>query len=167
MRRAPPVVVPPSVTAVLGSANRVRALATLANAYRPLTAYRVAKIARVPRTKVYNELRRLGRAGVVQERRGRGRRSTWVLLDLDLARYLRVRVRIAWSEDLARVAARRAAGEGALLAAAPADWFEPRDFPPDPIVAHRIRARDAAEVRRPEGKGEFVDRSDRVSRKFR
>lgn len=166
MRPAPPLRVAPSVAAVLGSANRARTLATLAGAYRSLTAYRVARLAGIPRTKVYNELRRLSNVGVVRERRERGGRSTWILLDLDLGLYLRKRIRIGWSEDLAAVAARRAAREKALLAAAPTDWYDPRDFPLDPNVARRIRARDATEVRRPAGKGEFVGRTRRVSRKL-
>jgi DNA-binding transcriptional ArsR family regulator len=164
MMACPPLAVDPRVAALLGSTNRVRTLAPLANAYGPMTAYRVAQLAGIPRTKVYAELRRLRGAGVVEARRNRSGRSTWVLLDHDMALYLRKKIRIAWSGDLAAAAVRRAGRERDVLARSGTSWFDPSKYTPNPVVA----ARYAREIERPEGKGEFVGMpSGRVSRKRR
>ncbi|MFY9717946.1 MAG: helix-turn-helix domain-containing protein [Thermoplasmata archaeon] len=160
----PPLAVDPRLAALLGSANRVRTLAPLANAYRPMTAYRVARLAGIPRTKVYRELRRLLTVGVVGERRSRKGTSTWTLLDADMALYLRKKIRVAWSRDLAASATPRAEKERRLAAALRSEsWFNPAKYRPNPSVA----ARYAAEIERPEGKGEFAGRAARVSRKRR
>jgi DNA-binding transcriptional ArsR family regulator len=164
MMSRPPLPVPPQVAALLGSVNRVRTLAPLANAYRPMTAYRVAQLAGVPRTKVYEELRRLLEAGVVEERRSRRGSSTWTLLDADMALYLRKKIRIAWSGDLAASAPRRAADERrAAVRLLSNSWFDPSKYTPNPVVATRY----AQEIERPEGKGEFAGWPGRVSRKRR
>lgn len=92
--------VDPGVAALLGSRTRVRVLAPLANAFNPLSAYRIAQLAQLPRTKVYLELRRLARAGEVEESPTPRGTSVWSLKDPDLARLLRRRVRVGWSEDL-------------------------------------------------------------------
>jgi DNA-binding transcriptional ArsR family regulator len=157
-----PLPVEPGVAALLGSANRVRTLAPLANAYRPMTAYRVAQLAGIPRTKVYEELRRLRDAGVLQERRTRRGTSTWSLLDADMGLYLRKKIRIAWSADLAKAASSRAARERTLLTGR-RRWFDPSKYVANPAVA----ARYAREIERPEGKGEFAAFPNRVSRKRR
>jgi DNA-binding transcriptional ArsR family regulator len=85
----------PKIVALLGSDTRTRVLAVLANAYLPMTAYRVAKTGetRIPNT--YRELARLKKAGLVGQS-GKG----WILLDADVKTLLRKRVRIHWSEDL-------------------------------------------------------------------
>jgi hypothetical protein len=129
-----------------------------------MTAYRVAQLAGIPRTKVYEELRRLLKAGVVGERRNRRGSSTWTLLDADMALYLRKKIRIAWSGDLAASAFRRAANERRTAAGLRTNsWFDPSKYTPNPVVA----ARYAKEIERPEGKGEFAGMPARVSRKRR
>jgi hypothetical protein len=151
MMARPPLAVDRQVVALLGSTNRVRTLVPLANAYWPMTAYRIAQLAGIPRTKVYDELRRLQVAGAVEERKSRKGRSTWVLLDRDMALYLRKKIRISWSADLAAAAVRRAAKERDTLVRIRTSWFDPSKYTPNPVVA----ARYAQEIERPEGKGEF------------
>lgn len=161
MGRAP-IEVNPSIAALFGSINRVRTLAPLANAYGPMTAYRVAVLAGIPRSKVYDELRNLLATGVVEERRNRKGSSTWVLLDRDMALYLRKKFRIAWSEDLSATVARRAEKERQLVANSLSEsWFDPSKYSSNPAVA----ARYAREIERPRGKGEFAVMPRRVSRK--
>jgi len=90
----------PALTGLTGSATRARTLVPLASAGSPLTAYRIAALAGVPRTKVYRELRRLGESGLV-ERVGMGRnRSGWTLVDPDLRRFVSRRAQILWSGDI-------------------------------------------------------------------
>jgi DNA-binding transcriptional ArsR family regulator len=162
MKSRPPLPVAPQVAALLGSTNRVRTLAPLANAYRPMTAYRVAQLAGIPRTKVYEELRRLLKAGVVRERRNRRGSSTWTLLDADMALYLRKKIRISWSGDLASSAPRRLAKERRTAVGLLSNsWLDPSKYTPNPVVA----ARYAQEIERPEGKGDFAGMTSRVSRK--
>jgi DNA-binding transcriptional ArsR family regulator len=91
--------VDPGLVALFGSQTRVRTLAPLACSPSPLTAYRVAWMTGVQRTKVYSELRRLAAAGVVAERKSGGNRSTWELVDPEVRSLLRRRARISWSED--------------------------------------------------------------------
>lgn len=82
------------IVALFGSETRVLTLAPLASADRPLTAYRIASISGLQRIKVYAELRRLSRVGIVRERRdGRGS-SVWEIVDPDLRRILIRRVRL-------------------------------------------------------------------------
>jgi hypothetical protein len=150
MRERPPLEVDPMLAAFIGSANRVRTLAPIANAASPLTAYRIGWLARVPRTKVYAELRRLSVSGLVRERRNGSGPSTWTLTDRDVAALLRKRVRIVWSGDLSK-SSRERAKRGREISAQPSSWFDPSKYRRNPIVAARI----AEEVVRPEGKGDF------------
>jgi hypothetical protein len=93
----------PGLTALFGSRARLLTLAVLANADEPLTGYRVAKIAGVPRQKVYPELRR-GVATGLLERSGDGFR----LSDSDIRAILRKRVRIRWDAEWDRARVSRA-----------------------------------------------------------
>jgi hypothetical protein len=102
--------VDPLLVAVFGSETRVRTLAVLANAYGPMTAYRVGKVGGVPMPKVYREIDRLARRKLVA-RTGDG----WVLLDPDVRALLRKRVRIHWAGDWLAERARRLPEERALL----------------------------------------------------
>ncbi len=87
--------VDPGLVALCGSERRLRVLAVLANASRPLTGYRVSLIGGVPVSKVYDELRKLEKGGLI----GRRGSSGWVLLDPDLGSLLRKRIRIVWWKD--------------------------------------------------------------------
>lgn len=84
----------PALESLFGSRTRLLTMAVLANADEPLTGYRVAKIANLPREKVYPEIRRGIEAGLI-ERREVGFR----LCDLDVRTLLRKRVRIRWDEE--------------------------------------------------------------------
>ena len=127
----------PKLVALFGSETRVRALAVLAGAHRPMTAYRVGKTGSVPLPKAYREIHRLEKAGLVG-RRGSG----WVLLDDDVRALLRKRVRILWWEDWRAERDRTAPERSALLRRLealpapklPKEWKprNPREFARDP-----------------------------------
>ncbi len=117
------------LTALFGSETRVRALAVLAGAYGPLTAYRVAKVGEIPVQKAYEEMSRLSESGLVAHRRG-----GWVLGDRDVRALLRKRVRIRWAEDMNAERQHRRAEEEALFDrlervrhARPPAGLQPRD----------------------------------------
>jgi hypothetical protein len=84
----------PILTSLFGSRNRLMTLAVLANSDEPLTGYRVAKVAHLPRQKVYPEIRRGIKAGLIR-RSGAG----YSLADPDVRALLRKRVRIRWDEE--------------------------------------------------------------------
>jgi hypothetical protein len=79
---------------LFGSRTRLLTMAVLANAEEPLTGYRIAKVADLPRQKVYPELRKGIGAGLIR-RAGPG----FVLADPDVRSLLRKRVRIRWDEE--------------------------------------------------------------------
>ncbi|MCI4373643.1 MAG: helix-turn-helix domain-containing protein [Thermoplasmata archaeon] len=161
MRARPPLDVDPKVEGFIGSANRARTLAPIASARQPLTAYRIAWLARVPRSKVYGELRRLKSLGLVAEREDPKGASTWILLDEDAAAYLRKKMRVLWSGDIGRSSEEMARRERSRSRPSFA-WFNRSKYQPNPKIAARI----AKEVTRPVGKGEFPGMpEDRRSRK--
>jgi len=94
--------VDPRLVAEFGSATRVLTLAALANAFEPVTAYRVAQLVQTRRTKVYAELSRLERSGVVRSEKRTDRSLVWRIDDADVAALLRKRARISWGDDLLR-----------------------------------------------------------------
>lgn len=106
--------VDPDTVALFGSETRVRTLAILSNSSMPLTGYRIAKISGDQPIKVYTVLRSLAESSLVGRRRvGRGR-TVWTMVDPDLRRFFRRRVRISWEFDWNSEAARRAAATQAL-----------------------------------------------------
>jgi hypothetical protein len=138
-----PLPVDPRLVALFGSATRVRTLASLAGAPGPLTAYRVAQIAGVQRTKVYAELRRLAAAGMVQQRPSGAGRSEWNLINPDVRSLLRRRARVVRSEDLEAEAGELARSARRILA----------KYARDPINAgllgDRSRVRNPKDFERP------------------
>lgn len=92
--------VDPVLAAVFGSRTRLLTLAVLANAEKPLTGYRVAAVAGLPRPKVYAELRRAKRVGLTRELA-----AGVVLVDADVRALLRKRVRVRWDEEWDRARA--------------------------------------------------------------
>lgn len=118
-----------SLVALFGSETRVRTLAVLASAFRPMTAYRVGKVGSIPMPKVYREIDRLAESRLVG-REGDG----WVLLDPDVRTLFRKRVPIHWAGDWLAERARRLPKQRALFellrrtahARPPANW-EPRE----------------------------------------
>jgi len=91
--------VDPGIAALFGGRTRAAILGVLANASRPVTAYRVARVTGTQVIKVSSELRRLERAGVAARTPRRGRAWAWTLVDPSLATFLRKRVRLFWWED--------------------------------------------------------------------
>jgi hypothetical protein len=90
----------PALVAFCGSEARARTLGALANAVAPLTGYRVAKVSGIPEPKVYPELRRAVRAGIVRKEE-----NGYRLIDEDLRSLLQKRVRIYWDADWDRARA--------------------------------------------------------------
>ena len=82
-------------------------MAVPANAEQPMSGYRVAKVAGLPRQKVYPEIRRGVDAGLVVETP-----SGFRLADADVRALLRKRVRIRWTEDWDRPGGPVARGHG-------------------------------------------------------
>lgn len=143
----------PAVVTVTGSKTRALTLAVLANADRPFTGYRVAEVTGIPRSKVYAELARAERGGVVAKTP-----NGYRLADRALATWLCQRVRISWADDLLSDSrANRAARSKSL----PTDWFDPTLFRRNPKVAARYHNFD-----RPPEKDEIALRNGRgLSRK--
>jgi hypothetical protein len=98
------------LTSLFGSRTRLLTMAVLANAEEPLTGYRVAKVAGLPRQKVYPELRRGIETGLVTRVS-----SGFLLSDPDVRALLRKRVRIRWDEEWDRARASRNPEGGADL----------------------------------------------------
>lgn len=135
--------VDPGLLEFCGSEARLLALGVLANAERPMTGYRVAKVAELPPIKVYEQLARGVKVGIVRKT-GRG----YVLADTDLRTLLQKRVRLFWAVDWnLREPAR--AEKSRQVAAEDDSWFDRRNYTPNPAVA----ARYAREFERPPEKG--------------
>ena len=84
----------PVLEAAFGSRTRLLTLAALANSDEPLTGYRLGVVAGLPRPKVYAELRRGIKSGLVERVSGGFR-----LADPDIRTLLRKRVRIRWDAE--------------------------------------------------------------------
>jgi len=128
---------------VFGSEARVRTLAVLANARRPITAYRVGIVGGVSMPKVYSEISRLSNAGLLERRR-----NGWVLVDEDIRRLMQRRVRISWSEDWLE-GERERARRAERIIAEPDLWFDISKYRSNSSIA----AQYAKEFRRPPEKG--------------
>jgi hypothetical protein len=133
----------PALMAMFGSRARLLTMAVLANAERPMTGYRVAAVAGLPRPMVYPEIRKGISANVIVET-ARGYRFA----DADLRDLLRKRVRISWLEDTVVGEAARAV-RSARVARDDDSWFDPSKYTPNP----RVAARYAKEFARPPEKG--------------
>jgi len=138
----------PLLVAAFGSETRVRILAVLAGASRPMTAYRVGKTGDVPLPKAYQEIARLAGKGLLV-RKGSG----WVLLDNDMRTLLQRRVRIAWVDDWS-VGKSERAGRVKELAAGTRTWFDGSRYKPNPAIASRF----AKEFERPPEKDRILAR---------
>ena len=87
------------LAAIFGSATRGATLGLLASAERPLSGYRIAKLAGCQQTKVNAVLASLRDGKLVATVPLGANRTGWVLEDPDLRRFLRRRFRVSWSED--------------------------------------------------------------------
>jgi hypothetical protein len=132
--------VDPALAALVGSRSRLLTLAVLANSDEPLSGYRVAKIASLPRVKVYPEIRKgIGTGILVKE--GEGYR----MVDMDLRSLLRKRVRIRWDQEWDRARSIRAKSAAADLERIQASLKGVRLFDPKnriPRAAKRELERD-------------------------
>ncbi len=129
---------------LFGSETRALSLAVLANAKRPMTAYRVAKTAGLGKIKVYQQLKALVAAGWIE--RGGNR---YVLPAGELRSLLRTRVRVSWSADWSADRAAKDRRASRLVRRAPwRAWYRPADFVPNPTIARRY----AEEFERPAAK---------------
>jgi hypothetical protein len=91
--------VDPGMVSLFGGETRVRTLAALSSSSQPLTGYRVTRLTGVQPTKVYEELRRLAKTGVVAEQATLNGRMGWIVTDPDVRSLFRRRVRIFWEVD--------------------------------------------------------------------
>jgi hypothetical protein len=86
-----PVWADEKIQSFCGSRARLLTLAVLAAAEVPMTGYRVAAVAGLPREKVYPELRAaIESSSAVKSERG------YAMVDEDLRRLLRARTRVTW-----------------------------------------------------------------------
>ncbi len=128
----------PGVVALFGSRTRVLTLAPIANSRTPLTAYRIARTAGLQRIKVYSELRRLSKVGIVCELRDDRGCSVWEICDPDLRRILIHRVRLTDVSVLRADRARLARSTKQFMAA----------YRRNPIEPERLEDRSAVRNKR-------------------
>lgn len=141
-----------ALVALTGSETRALTLAPIANASAPLSAYRVATIVGLPRTKVYRELERLARAGIVTRSKASDGTSVWWVSDPDIRQLFRRRARVGWSGDLAADSARLALRTRKVLAFARANPIDPS------LLSKRSSPRHVEEFARPREKDEVLRR---------
>lgn len=137
--------VDPALAALCGSETRALTLGVLANAELPMSGYRIAKVADLPRPKVYVELAKAIAAGSV--RKGvRGYRLT----DLGIRALLRPRVRLFWSGDWSAPSVSRARQERAAQFRDFDDsWLNLSQYEP---LSPNIAVKYAKEIERPQEK---------------
>jgi hypothetical protein len=99
-----------AMEAFCGSRTRLLTLGVLASAEAPLTGYRVASVAGLPREKVYPELRKAMAAGLVIKDEG-----GYLLVDLEIRQLLRSRIRVVWDRYWDRPAGPSSEAIGAEL----------------------------------------------------
>jgi hypothetical protein len=100
----------PSLESLFGSRTRLLTMAVLANSDEPLTGYRVAKTAGLPRQKVYPEIRRGVASGLLKVTP-----TGYFLADPDVRTLLRKRVRVRWAAEWDRSRGKDAGRIGAEL----------------------------------------------------
>lgn len=141
-----------ALLALLGSRTRLLTMATLANAGKPLTGYRVAVVAGLPRDKVYPVIRKAVAAGLLERVKGGYR-----MVDGDVQALLRKRVRIRWDEDWDRErdgwGDQTPARLSAILESLPREstYLRPKNWVPSKSAKAKIR-----EMRRPASKDVFL-----------
>lgn len=142
-----------ALVAFCGSGTRVATLGVLANSEKPLTGYRVAKLAGLQPIKVYRELAKANRSGLVQKT-ARG----YQLADSDLRGLLRKRIRISWFESWYDQESARGKRAQAIRDAS-TDWFDPSRYRPNPSITKRY----AKEIQRPQEKDSWAPSRKRTA----
>jgi hypothetical protein len=89
----------PQLVTLMGSETRASVLATLAGAPKPISGYRVAKVAGVQPIKAYRELRRLAESGILLETRDQKGKSLWQMPTGSLRQFVASRGRVVWSAE--------------------------------------------------------------------
>jgi hypothetical protein len=146
--------VDPTLLSLFGSRTRLLTMAVLANASRPLTGYRVAVIAGLPREKVYPEIRK-GMATGLLAKDDEGYR----MVDPDVRAILQKRVQIRWDREWDRERAGWNEGTqdrlNAILASIPTNstYLRPQGWRPSASARALIR-----EMRRPRAKDALLRR---------
>lgn len=84
----------PALKQLVGSRVRLLTTAVLASSDEPLTGYRIAKIADLPREKVYPELSKGLESGLLRKEP-----SGFCLADEDIRALFRKRIRIRWDSE--------------------------------------------------------------------
>jgi hypothetical protein len=146
--------VDPTLLSLFGSQTRLLTMAVLANATEPLTGYRVAVIAGLPREKVYPEIRKGLVTGLLAHTD-----DGYRMVDPDVRRLLQKRVQIRWEKEWDRE--RTGWNDGtqdrlnAILASIPSDptYLRPKGW--EPPAAARLLIR---EMRRPNSKDAVLRR---------
>jgi hypothetical protein len=138
-----------SLAYLFGSQNRLLTMAVLANADEPLTGYRVAKIAGLPRQKVYPEIRRGVEVGLVDRTP-----SGFLLTDPDVRILLRKRIRIRWDEEWDRAQRARSSTVSSELARIRSSLKAVRTYDPK----NRIPLRERRELERDPAKDRILVR---------
>ena len=138
-----PILVPLGLAQLFGSKTRVRTLAPIANSTTSLSAYRIAQVAEVPRTKIYDELARLEASGWVMKAAGPTGQTLWQITDPDLRRLIRRRMRIYSAGDLVLEAPMRS------IIARKAMARSKRRGPPAALFQPEFRPRNAKDYDRP------------------
>jgi hypothetical protein len=132
--------VDPSLVGLFGSRARLLTMAVLANSEEPLTGYRVAKVANLPRVKVYAEIRKGVESGLLAKL-GDG----YWMADPDVRLLLRKRVRIRWDEEWDRARQgwndQTAGRLSRILASIPTDpgYLQPKGWRPSAAARKTIR----------------------------
>jgi hypothetical protein len=121
----------PALSSLIKSEARILTLGVLANASQPMTGYRVAAVAGLPRIKVYPELREAAKCGWIEQSASGYQMSAGPLRSL-----LASKVKVTWSEDWMAGEPKR---RRRIQAADRRDisWFDPTKYTPNPLVASR------------------------------
>ena len=123
-----------------GSETRARIVGVLANAFGPMTGYRVGRTAGVGLPKAYAELRKLKEGGLARETS-----NGWILTDSDIGTLFRKRYRLSWSGDWFDGVDRRARSDEEILsrlAELPPPQFPKGWVPRRAALSRRSRSKD-------------------------
>jgi hypothetical protein len=124
----------------------------LANAEAPLTGYRIAAMVGMEPPNVYRELNRLLECKEVKKSTTPEGRNGWSMVDPDVRNLLRRRLRIVWSQDLARGAVERERRADSVLQRSALEPLDLSKFKPGRPLAE-------AEAKRRREKDEILGRA--------
>ena len=129
-----------ALVSLFGSETRLLTMAVLANANEPLSGYRIAMVANLPREKVYPQLRKGVASGILE-----AGPTGFRMIDADIRALVRKRVRIRWDPEWDRARAGwdedTRARLTALLASIPKGptYLRPKGWKPSALARKAIR----------------------------